>query len=78
MSEQPAVAVGQVWEEVDPRHPRRVVIMAFSLPFGVGPTYHDGTVTIRGIEGATRKTKAKLSRFNGNRGGYRFVSEGAE
>ena len=73
--QQPAVAIGQVWEEVDPRHPRKVTVVAFSVPFPYRML--DELVTIRGIENG-RTTQSKLSRFNGKRGGYRFISDGAK
>lgn len=70
------VAVGQTWEECDPRFIRRVEIVGVEPSTGAGPTYREGVVTLRGIDrkGATRITKARLSRFNGKRGGYRYVA----
>jgi hypothetical protein len=56
--------VGQTWEEVDPRitPPRRVLIQHIS----------NERVAITS-DRTTRVTWAKLSRFHGKRGGYRYI-----
>ena len=62
------IKIGQVWEEVDPRHiwQRRVI--------GFGTLKNAGKVQLRGIESG-RVSYARPDRFNGNRGGYRLVEE---
>ena len=66
MSEEPRPAVGQLWREVDPRFVRVVVVLAVS----------DYAVTIRNRDhqGGSGRL-ASISRFNGKRGGYRYVAD---
>lgn len=67
--------VGDIWLDMDPRDQRFVRV----IDDGVSK---DGFVRIRRVAGgsrnwyhthACRPTFAKLSRFNGKRGGYQFV-----
>jgi hypothetical protein len=62
------VKVGQVWEEVDPRFdpPRTVKVEAIDEVAG--------KAVIRSNP-LTSATRAKLSRFNGKRGGYKLVKD---
>jgi hypothetical protein len=63
------VRIGQVWEEVDPRFLRHVTVRE------IGSILVSNEPSIE-IEGPTGKlTKARLSRFNGKRGGYRLVKD---
>lgn len=62
----PPLAIGQVWEEVDPRLRRLVEVVAF-IP-------EDGKVQIKCItSGKNGISRARTNRFNGRRGGYRFI-----
>lgn len=78
MSDQPEVQMGQLWQECDQRFERFVRVISVTR---FSP--HAGTVLVRtytaGGPVGRRVTRAKLSRFNGKRGGYRYVSgpEGA-
>lgn len=66
---QPNVAAGQVWEEVDPRVDRKVVVLSVTNTYAM----------IRNVKFKSGSgTRALLSRFHGKRCGYRFVSESAE
>lgn len=51
--------IGQKWQEVDPRFERVVTVTGFDVL--------NDKVLLNG------RTKAKLSRFNGKRGGYKPV-----
>jgi len=70
MNEQPEVKAGQVWCEADPRFERKILVLVVSAKFGV---------LIRNIktQPGSQGRWAKRERFNGKRGGYAFVSEGA-
>jgi hypothetical protein len=54
------VRIGDVWVENDPRHHRRLKVIGFK-----GADYAELENLANG-----RKSFAKLSRFNGRRGGY--------
>jgi len=68
---------GQIWQEADPRFERFIII---TPDVNYMPT--DGKVEVRrviktgklwGYAPRSRFTLASLSRFNGKRGGYRYV-----
>lgn len=69
------VEVGQVWREVDPRHPREVLVIEIGQIsvwiYGEGNRYVPAARLLCG----NRRTWAQLSRFNGKRGGYEFVRQ---
>lgn len=79
--QEPQLEIGQVWEELDPRSSRRVVILGISEPMkrqvrdrGGRPQFIQyRRVTIQAEHG-TIVTNARSDRFNGKRGGYRLVS----
>lgn len=60
------VQVGQIWQEVDPRQERFVKVMAVratrAIIWRCNP---DGSAYPKAVQ-----TSAKVSRFNGKRGGY--------
>lgn len=60
------LAIGQTWEEVGHRQHRTVLIAEI-------PTQQEGFDSRILISCCHRITKAQLKRFNGKRGGYRFV-----
>lgn len=62
------IKVGQVWQEVDPRHEwiRQVI--------GFGTGRNAGKVELAGIESG-RVSYARPDRFNGKRSGYKLVKE---
>ena len=64
------VKVGQIWQEVDPRHfvDRRVVSIDV---IGGGTTGYVYTV---GVDTGV-KTRCNIKRFHGKRGGYRLVKD---
>ncbi len=65
------IKIGQVWEEVDPRFTRQVVIMevtSLTQPKGI---------QIMNAQ-TNRKSWASASRFNGKRGGYRLLGMAPE
>jgi len=70
------IKIGQVWEDVDPRHPRQVSVVGFcevtSYVWGTG-NMRVPAVRIKSESGRT--TTAQVSRFNGKRSGYRLVAE---
>lgn len=59
------IKIGQLWEEVDPRFSRKVVVLDI-----VSLTQPKG-VLIMNAE-TQRKNWASAGRFNGKRGGYRL------
>ncbi|MOA50940.1 hypothetical protein D3C78_1740210 [compost metagenome] len=58
------IKVNQLWEEVDPRFRRRVKVVGFC----------EETGKVK-IESGGKVTKAKRERFNGKRGGYKFIAD---
>ena len=69
----PSLACWQVWEEVDPRSSRQVVVVKIVNEAGVN------RAQIRCIKPMNgRFTWARVDRFNGKRGGYKFVRQMTE
>lgn len=68
------IEVGQIWREVDPRQERYVRVE------GTGPTEIRIRTVVRNEDGAwvvkkgTRECPARRERFNGQPGGYLWVS----
>ena len=60
------IKVGQIWEEVDPRFTRQVVIMEVT-----SLTQPKGILIMNEV--TKRKCWASASRINGKRGGYRLL-----
>lgn len=58
----PMPAVGQIWKEADPRVTREIEILKIGQAEAVIQTV-----------GSKRQTLAKLTRFDGKRGGYSYV-----
>ena len=70
------VKVGQVWEEVDPRHPIRKKVVGFTTKSReVWPGYWVDVPAVELASETGRKTTAQLLRFHRKRGGYRLVKE---
>lgn len=59
--------IGQVWQENDPRFPA----LPYKTIIGFEP---DGRVILTTSGVSPRKTRAKPERFDGRRGGYRFIT----
>lgn len=79
MNEQPKPVRGQIWHEVDPRQERHIRVES------VGITHASvRAVILRGNPSRwedapkSRSAEAKLSRFNGKRGGYEFIEQPEE
>ena len=70
------IKVGQIWQEVDPRHPRFVLILDNST----WKNHVRITTIVKEEEGwvasSGRATLANRKRFHGKRGGYQFVEDG--
>lgn len=60
------IKTGQLWEEVDPRFSRQVVVLEI-----VSLTQPKGVLIMNAQN--QRKNWASASRFNGKRGGYRLL-----
>lgn len=70
-AKQPAVAVGQVWKDNDPRVTRRhLKVLQVN-----GSRAQIQRCSIDGALLSLRPTWAQLSRFNGRQQGYSIVSE---
>lgn len=61
------IKIGQYWQEVDPRFP--------DLPLKKVIGFESGKVILVTEGIFSRKTKAKVERFNGKRGGYRLIRD---
>ena len=68
------IKVGQVWQEVDPRLHREVVVVSID-PVWINKNGSLGMVTISPYGLKSMYTKARLERFNGKRSGYKLVKE---
>ncbi len=60
------LAINQIWQENDPRHPREVCVLM------IEPSKAPKDVLIF-CAASTRSAWVRSSRFNGKRGGYKFL-----
>ena len=70
------IKAGQIWREVDPRHPRYVRIIDDSTRKNhvrIATVVKEGEAWVASSD---RLTLANRKRFNGKRGGYQFVEDG--